>query len=150
MNMRGVAAVLAWVAMASGAAAQVPSRQAQFCHDLNRIVAAAAEAPEPFYSLERSRAAPPTLGIRHCFRAGDSRQAYWHCNQNLAPDHLTAEALAERTRTCLPEAVALPAERRREARFRVGGVEITIRETGGPRAHVGRSLSYLVAAPPKG
>jgi hypothetical protein len=147
--MRGTVAVLAGLAMTSGAAAQQPSAEAQFCHDLVRIIAAAAEAPQPFFSLERSAAAPPRLGFTHCFRAGDSRRAYWHCHQSLAPDHLGAERLTALTRACRPEAVALPAEMRREARFRLGDVEITISETGGPRAHVGRVVSYIVAATPK-
>jgi len=147
--MRGATAVLAGLAMTSGAAAQVPSAEAQFCHDLGRIIAAAAETPEPFYTLERSAAAPPRLGFTHCFRAGDARRSYWHCHQSLAPDHLSAERLTALTRACLPEAAALPAETRREARFRLGDLEIIISETGGPRAHVGRVVSYIVAAAPK-
>ena len=143
--MRGLVAVLAGVAMTSGAAAQVPSAQALFCHDLNRIIDAAAETPDPFYSLERSAAMPPGLGFNHCFRAGDARRAYWHCNQSLAPDHLSAERLAERTRACLPEATVLPVEMRRQARFRVRDLEIIISESGGPGAHVGRVVSYMVA-----
>jgi len=148
--MRDVATVLAGLATASGAAAQRPSTQEQFCHDLNRIVAAAEETPQPFYSLERSAAAPPTLGFgpRQCFRAGDARRAYWHCHQTLAPEHLGAERLAEATRACLSDAVALPTDMRREARFRVPHAEISISETGGPRAHVGRVVSYIVAADP--
>jgi hypothetical protein len=148
--MRGATAVLAGLAMTSGTAAQRPNTQDLFCHDLGRIIAAAAETPEPFYSLERSAAAPPRLGFTHCFRAGDSRRAYWHCHQNLAPDHLSAERLTALTRACLPEAVALPSEMRRETRFRLRDLEIIISETGGPRAHVGRVVSYIVAATPKG
>jgi hypothetical protein len=144
--MRGAMAALAGLAAASGAAAQAPGAQAQFCHDLNRIVAAAAETPAPFYSLERSAAMPPRLGFTHCFRAGDARRAYWHCNQSLAPEALSAARLAERTRICLPEAAAAPGAMRREARFRLRGVEIFISESGGPGAHVGRVVSYIVAA----
>ena len=146
--MRGMVAVLAGLATASGAAAKRPTEQAQFCHDLNRIVEAAEESPQPFYSLERSAAAPPTLGFVHCGRAGDARRAYWHCHQTLAPEHLGAERLAEATRACLTDAVAQPSDMRREARFRVPHAEITISETGGPRAHVGRVVSYIVAADP--
>jgi hypothetical protein len=150
-GLRVLAAGLAGLATTSGAAAQQPSAQASFCNDLRRVLESAAE-DTPFRALERSAAAPPRLGFRHCARSGDARQAYWLCSQNLAPDHLSAVGLAEQVRACLPKAVplVLPARARREARFAVGNATIRIDEHGAPRAHVGRIVTLVVEAPPAG
>lgn len=140
--------IIAAMAMAAGAAqAQPPAPpDAVFCAQLRRIVAAA-DDEEPFLALEMARPAPPRLGFRQgCGRAGDARRHYWACSQTLAPDWLAAARLAERTRRCLPAARALPVEFQREFRFALPGAEIRISEHGGPRAHVGRVVSFVVEA----
>ena len=147
--MRGwnkAAAMLAALA-AQPVAARGPLDRA-FCAELERIVRAADDA-EPFRRLEISRGAPPTLGFVHgCRRSGGERRYFWLCGQNLAPESLSADRLAERTSACLPGAEPLPRRHPGERRFAVGAVEIRIHESGGPRAHVGRIVSYVVAAPP--
>lgn len=140
-------AVMAAVALPAPAAAQALP-DAAFCAQLRRIVAAA-DDDEPFRALEIARPAPPSLGFVHgCGRSGDARQYFWLCSQNLAPDWLSAERLEADTRRCLPDAEPLPARHHGERRFGLGGIEIRIHESGGPRAHVGRIVSYVVAAAP--
>ena len=130
-----LAAALAPVA----AEAEPPSKQEIFCAELRRVVEVA-ELDGDFTYLERSRAAPPRLGFLNCFAA--ARPA-WHCHQAMAPDRLSLDGLAASTAACLPEAArTLPSVH--EAVFTLPYARIRIAEHGGPRAHVGRIVSYRV------
>jgi hypothetical protein len=132
--------ILAAVLLASGPArAEPPSKQQIFCAELKRVVEVA-ELDGDFTYLERSRAAPPRLGFRNCFAA--ARPA-WYCHQSLAPDPLSLAGLAASTAACLPEA-ARTLSSRHEAVFTLPYARIRITEYGGPRAHVGRIVSYRV------
>lgn len=134
-------AIVAAALLASGPArAEPPSKQAIFCAELERVVEVA-ELDGDFTYLERSRAAPPSLGFRSCFAA--AVRPAWHCHQTMAPDHLSLDGLAASTAACLPEA-ARTAPSRHEAVFTLPSARIRIAEYGGPRAHVGRIVSYRV------
>ena len=133
-------AIVAAAVLASGPArAEPPSRQQLFCHDLTRVLEVA-KLDGDFTYLERSRAAPPGLGFRNCFAA--ARPA-WHCHQSLAPEALSLDALAASTAACLPEA-ARTLSSRHAAVFTLPYARIRIAEYGGPKAHVGRIVSYRV------
>jgi hypothetical protein len=137
--MKWMAIVATVLAASSLAQAEPPSKQRIFCHELTRVLEVA-ELDGDFTYLERSRAAPPQLGFRHCFAA--ARPA-WHCHQTMAPEHLSLDGLAAGTAACLPEAArTLPSEH--EAVFTLPYARIRITEYGGPRAHVGRIVSYRV------
>jgi hypothetical protein len=139
--MKALAAIAAaTLAVQAPASAASPDR---FCIDLKRIVGTA-ERGGGFLMLQRSRAAPPRLGFRHCFAAAGMR-ASWYCHQSMAPGHLSLESLAGRTAACLPEARRQPS-RDGEAVFTLPYARIRITEDGGPRAHVGRVVSYRVVA----
>jgi hypothetical protein len=133
-------AIVAAALLAAPAGAQPPSKQQIFCADLRRIVEVA-ELDGDFTYLERSRAAPPRLGFRKCFAA--AVRPAWHCHQTMAPDHLSLGALAARTAACLPAAARTLAGDD-EAVFALPYVRIRIAESGGPRAHVGRIVTYRV------
>jgi hypothetical protein len=133
-------AITATALMASGQAfAEPPSRQQIFCAELKRVVEVA-ELDGDFTDLERSRAAAPRLGFRNCFAA--ARPA-WYCHQSLAPEPLSLAGLTASTAACLPEA-ARTLSSRHEAVFTLPYARIRITEYGGPRAHVGRIVSYRV------
>lgn len=145
--------MVATMAVAAGAAqAQPPAlSDAAFCAQLRRIVAAA-DDEEPFRALEIARPRPPGLGFVHgCGRSGDRRQYFWLCTQNLAPPTMGRERLAAATQACFPEArrIALTyPESVRSIHFRLPEAEIRISDSGGPGAHVGLSVTYVVAAEP--
>ena len=141
--------LLTWLMMAQAAAGQAPAPPpAGFCRDLERVVEAAAR-PGGFDALEIARPNPPDFGFLYgCGRSGDARQAYWLCTQNLAPESLGHERLAANVTACRPDAQPLPTEHRGERRFRLPHAEVRIFESGGPRAHVGRMVSFVVAADP--
>lgn len=149
--MRG--GMAAMMAMAAGTAqAQPPAlSDASFCAQLRRIVAAA-DDDEPFRALEIARPNPPTLGFRHgCVRSGGERQYFWLCTQNLAPETMGRERLAAATRACLPDARRIPLDYPQSVRaihFRLPNATIRISDHGGPGAHVGLSVTYVVAAEP--
>jgi hypothetical protein len=135
-------AIAAAALLAPGlAGAEPPSKQQIFCAELRRIVEVA-ELGGDFTYLERSRAAAPRLGFRKCFAAAAARPA-WYCHQSMAPDHLSLDGLAASTADCLPEAARTPASGD-EAIFTLPHARIRITEHGGPRAHVGRIVSYRV------
>lgn len=145
--MRKGAMVLTMLAMAGGAQAQRPNEQELFCNDLNRIIEDA-QAPYPFHLLENGRAAPPTLGFVHgCGRSGDARQYFWLCTMSLAHESMNLANLVARTRACLPD-VAPRETDYREVEFPVPHALIRISESGGPRAHVGLSATFVVEADP--
>lgn len=141
MKLAGATAAAAALLAAGPAAAEPPSRADIFCAELLRTVEVA-ELDGDFTYLERSRAAPPRLGFRKCFAAASARPA-WHCHQTMAPDHLSVDALAERTGACLPAAErTLSGDD--EAVFTLPRARIRITGSGGPRAHVGRIVTYRV------
>jgi hypothetical protein len=142
---RGFAAI---ALLATGAAsAQRPAAQQVFCAELKRVVAVAEEG-EDFTYLERSRAAPPSLGFADgCRATGDGKTQYWVCGQSFAPDALGLDALAVRISDCLPDAVRGQASPAREAVFTLPYARIHVSELGGPGAHVGRIVELSVAAP---
>lgn len=114
-----------------------------FCAELMRVVETAGRG-DGFHALERARGAPPRLGFDHCFVAHAARPTRY-CHQTMAPDHLSLQGLSADTAACLPAAVREPSGRD-EAIFTHPDVRITMGESGGPRAHVGRILSYRVEA----
>jgi hypothetical protein len=142
-------AIMAAALLASGAAqAQRPSDQQIFCAELNRVVQVA-QMDGDFTYLERSRAASPDFGFRHGCRAHEATErlpAAWWCHQNLAPEALGLESLAGRTAACLPNAVRSRGRYGREAIFTLPRVRISIQESGGPKAHVGRIVTFRVEA----
>ena len=141
----GMAAAAALLAAGSAQAQGDRDFERGFCRDLERVLDAAPD----FDTLERSRAAPPRFGFRHgcqAIAAGDTAPAAWHCHQNLAPEHLSLESLATRTAACLPQAVRTKGRWGRQAIFTLPGARILIRESGGPRAKVGRIVGYRVEA----
>lgn len=117
-----------------------------FCNGLERVIEAASHE-DGFLHLERARAAPPHFGFRHgCRAAGDDRRQYWMCSQNLAPEELSRDALAARTAQCLPETERRGDGYGRDAVFNLPGARIRITERGGPRAKVGRIVTFVVEA----
>ncbi|HLL31686.1 MAG TPA: hypothetical protein VK403_11880 [Allosphingosinicella sp.] len=144
--IRGTMAAAALLAPTAGGAQLVSQ---DFCHGLTRVVNAARN-DGGFDSLERSRAAPPHLGFRHGCRAHDGTRtlpAAWWCRQTLAPEELSLARLAARTAACLPDAVRTQGRYHgSEAIFTLPYARILISERGGPRAHVGRIVSFRVEA----
>ena len=118
-----------------------------FCIALNRTVQIAQMSGD-FGYLESGRAAPPHFGFRHGCRARAATErtpAGWWCHQNLAPEALSLDSLSARTAACLPNA-ARTGGRYGEAIFTLPRARITIEERGGPRAHVGRIVTFRVEA----
>jgi hypothetical protein len=146
--MKTAIATLAAAALLAPGPAEAgpPSRQEIFCAELKRVVEVA-ELGGDFTYLERSRAAPPSLGFAHgCQATGDEKKRYWACGQSFAPDHLSRDALAERISACLPDAVRGQASLAREAVFTLPYARIHVSELGGPGAHVGRIVELSVEA----
>lgn len=142
-------AVAAAALLAPAAAGAQNGRVPQdFCNALNRTVQVA-QMDGDFTSLERSRAAPPHFGFRHGCRAHGATEhspAAWWCHQSLAPDELSLASLAERTAACLLNAVRSRGRWGDEAIFTLPRLRIVIEESGGPRAHVGRIVTFRVEA----
>lgn len=144
--MRWTHGAIAAAALLAPAAAQAQLVAQDFCHGLERAVDAAGDEGG-FLRLERSRAAPPHLGFRHgCRATGDQKRQYWLCHQNLAPDHMSGESLSARVAACLPEAVRSTGAYGRETFFDLPHARIRISESGGPRAKVGRIVTFAVEA----
>jgi hypothetical protein len=135
---------------ATAEAQDIPSAfERTFCRDLRRAIRVAPD----FRHLEIARAAPPTFGFRNGCRAwagSASLPAAWSCHQNLAPHYLSLDSLAKRTAECLPEARREAGRYGRETVFVLPGARVRIQENGGPRAHVGRIVTFRIeaAAPP--
>ena len=149
--MAGMKARISWALSAAAAAiggpasAQPPGADI-FCAQLVRLVRAAAE-DEPFASIERSRAARPRFGFAEDCRAeGTGRHRSWLCSQSMAPDTLSIQSLAARTRACLPEAEQVIFATWRETLFMLPHAIIHITEMDGPGADGGRIVSYAVEA----
>jgi hypothetical protein len=134
---------------ASGTAqGQPPSPARIFCSQLDRVVQVA-QMDGDFTYLERSRAAPPSFGFHYGCRAHAATvrtPAAWWCHQSLAPPELALESLAARTAACLPNAVRSRGRWGDEAIFTLPRAHIVIEEHGGPRAHVGRIVTFRVEA----
>lgn len=140
------AAAAAASLVSAGAQAQLVHQD--FCNGLERVVEAAQDEGG-FLFLERARAAPPHLGFRYgCRATGDERRQFWLCNQNLAPDHMSRDALAERTAQCLPQAVRSNGDYGHDSVFTLPHARIRISERGGPRAKVGRIVTLVVESTP--
>ena len=140
------ATIAAAAMLVPGAGQAQPGPSQDFCHGLKRVVEAA-RFEGGFQGLER--AAPPHLGFRHgCQATGDGRRQYWRCGQNLAPEEMSRDALAERVASCLPEAVRGRSGLTRDAVFTLPRARIHISELGGPKAHVGRIVELVVEAIP--
>jgi hypothetical protein len=146
--MKPMAIAAAALLASAPARAEPPSRQQIFCAELRRVVAVA-ELGGDFTDLERSRAAPPTLGFRNgCQATGDEKRHYWHCGQSLAPEEMSGEALAGRIAECLPEAGRSGNGLTRDAVFTLPYARISVSQLGGPKAHVGRIVELTVEALP--
>jgi hypothetical protein len=134
--------------LASGTAqAQNGLVRQDFCSALNRVVQVA-QMDGDFAHFERSRAAPPHFGFRHGCRATSASgrlPAAWRCNQTLAPEELGLAALSARTAACLPSAERVEG-RYGEAVFTLPRARIVIEERGGPRAKVGRIVTFRIEA----
>jgi hypothetical protein len=142
----GMAAMMLW----AGPAAARPTDLELFCHDLGRVVDAAGEEGG-FDHLQRSRAAPPTLGFeRGCQGHGGAEGGSWFCHQSLAPADLSRDSLEHKTAACLTEAVREPGRwPSLSVSFALPNARITIEESGGPGAHVGRIVTFIVEAVPR-
>lgn len=139
--MKAIMAIAATV-LTVQAPASAASRN-RFCIDLDRILRTAGLGGD-FVGMQRNRAAPPRLGFDHCFPAA-GRPPSWYCHQTMAPERLGLGPLAASTADCVPEARREPSLDD-EAVFTLPYARITIREDGGPTAHVGRIASYRVEA----
>jgi len=141
------AAALAAALLQAGAGrAAEAERTDAFCLDLGRLLQAAG-TEGGFAGLERARGAPPRLGFpAPCQATGDERRQYWVCGQSLAPDWLGRAGLAAQVAACLPDSARTEDRGARETVFAAPGVRIRISEHGGPRAHVGRTVSLVVEA----
>jgi hypothetical protein len=149
MAMRKMlAAAVAVMEIASAGMAQARTQPTDwFCHELARILEGATERPMPFRHIARGRARAPTLGFRYgCQGALSNGRPNWFCHQSLAPDHLSRASLAKRTLACLPEARQLPGGWDGETILALPHARISISESGGPGAHVGRIVTYVVEA----
>lgn len=116
------------------------------CHGLDRLIRAAPD----FEGMYKARPAPPWLGFRPgscgAHAATDTLPPTYWCGQQLAPDHLALESLADATAACLPQAKRERGPYHREVTFTLPEVRILISESGGPRAKVGRIVGYRVEA----
>lgn len=142
----GAIAAAALLAPAAGQAQ--PSTQQIFCAQLNRTVQVA-QMDGDFTYLERSRAAPPDFGFRHGCRAQAATErspSAWWCHQSLAPAELGLDSFAGRVAACLPSAVRTRGPYRDEAIFTLPRARVVIQQSGGPRAHVGRIVTFRVEA----
>jgi len=146
--MRGLSGAMTAAALLAPAAAPAQLVRQDFCHGLERVVEAA-RREGGFQWLERARAAPPHLGFRHgCRATGDDKRQYWLCGQNLAPEEMSRDALAERVADCLPDAVRGKHGLTRDVVFTLPHARIHISELGGPKAKVGRIVQLTVESTP--
>ena len=130
-----------------GAAFPLPAaaQQSDMCAALSRIAAAANE-PVPFASLENT---PASLvpGYRYCrIETGTAARAgAVSCHMQLAPKSLMAEVVGQQVRDCLG---AEPAPRERYSRasnFQTATLLISVESHCDERCHVGRIASLRIA-----
>ena len=138
MRLCQIVVTLAAVAPAAQARA-VPDRTAIFCAELERVIQAI-DLGDPT-ALERSRARPPGFGFRYgCGAQGRG----WFCHQSLAPPGLSLNGLAESVSQCRPDLVRDGSSAPDHILFEGFGVRILIMESGAPRAHVGRIVTFSI------
>jgi hypothetical protein len=145
--MSGAIAAAALLAPAAGQGQNGRVGQ-DFCNALNRVVQVA-QMDGDFAHLERSRAGEPRFGFRHGCRAQAASERFpaaWSCHQNLAPAELGLESLTGKVGACLPSAVRSRGRYGDEAIFTLPRARIVIEQSGGPRAHVGRIVTFRVEA----
>jgi hypothetical protein len=148
MRWRSGAIAAAALTAATAGEAQNGRVAQDFCNALNQMVQVA-QMDGDFELVERSRAAPPHFGFRHgcrAHRATERLPAAWWCHQNLAPEELSLNSLAARTAACLPSAARSRGRWGGEAIFTLPRARIVIDQSGGPRAHVGRIVTFRVEA----
>lgn len=146
--MRGMAGLIGAAALLVPGAARARPVPQDFCGALERAIEIA-QSDGDFSYLERSRAAPPHFGFLHGCRASaaaGSTPAAWECHQSLAPDGLSLASLAGRIEGCRPDAVRTRDRGGRQAVFTLPQTRILIRESGGPRAKVGRIVTLRIEA----
>ena len=131
-----IALVLAAV---SGTAQAVPSRMAIFCAELERTIEAVELGDTT--ALERSRARQPDFGFQS--RCGAQGRG-WFCHQSLAPPGLSLDGLVEGVSHCRPGLSRASASRADHVVFEGPSVRILIMESGAPRAHVGRIVTFSI------
>ena len=95
-------------------------------------------APRHRTSASETAAGPP----------GSKNGAIGTAARTLAPEEMSGEALAGRTAACLPEAEAGKTGLGRDWVFTLPHAKIHISEIGGPRAKVGRIVTFSVEATP--
>jgi len=128
------------LAAASAAPAQaVPDAMAIFCAQLDRTIEAVELGDTT--ALERSRARPPDFGFRYgCNAQGGG----WFCHQSLAPPGLSLGGLAAGVRHCRPDFAQIAPALPDHVLFTGRNVRIRIMESGAPRAHVGRIVTFML------
>ncbi len=145
------AALLFTLALAGAEPAPPPTG---FCTALDAIIAAADE-PIPFRSLETPAgygtgewSTQVIPGYRHCWIMIIDEARTVTCSRNLAPPELTANNLALETGACLGDAptpsVWDPTVGKMT--FDLGRIRIVVEESCDDRCHVGRRVSYIIAA----
>ena len=131
--------IIAVVALPAPAAAQ------EMCPALRRIAAAANE-PVPFASLERSRSSL-VPGYDYCrVETGTAARAGGvFCHQQFAPKNLIADHVGAQIGQCLG-ATRVPNTRRWNSglEYRAGALSITVESRCDERCHVGRIASLNI------
>jgi len=133
-----------WIVAAITALPAPAAASGEMCAALNRI-AAAAQEPVPFASLERSQASL-VPGYDHCrVETGTvARAGGVFCHQRFAPKSLIADVVAPQVRECLG-AEPVPPERYSNASvFRTADMTISIESRCDERCHVGRIASITI------
>lgn len=127
-------------AAASAAPAQaIPSRTAIFCAQLERTIEAVELGDTT--ALERSRARPPDFGFRsRCGAQGGG----WFCHQSLAPPGLSLDSLVESVSRCRAGLSRVSSSTADHVVFEGSSVRILVMESGAPRAHVGRIVTFSI------
>ena len=132
--------LIAAALLAAPAQAEIPPPD-RFCTHLKRLAAAAEETPA-FASLGGQSldallgsycVVPPTAVTILCVRS-------------LLPPEISAGTLVARTKQCLPGLRVTPDTGFREIRVEHGRLRIEIAESGGPGAHVGRTVTLYISA----
>ena len=134
----------------SAAAAQAPveKRPGAWCIGLQRVVEAA-RYERGFEALNEARGVPPRLGFfPGCQANGGAEGGSWFCHQQLAPETLSRDRLAAQTAHCLPQAKRTDIAGGGGTIFTLPGLRIYIEQSGGPGAHVGRVVTYVVEVVP--
>lgn len=140
IRLRQVQTVVALALAGSSAPVHaMPGGTAGFCAELERTIAAVVLGETA--TLERNSARPPGFGFRYgCSVQGSG----WFCHQSLAPPTLSLSGLAEDVSHCRPALVRAGSSTPDHTLFEGAGVRILIMESGAPRAHVGRIITFSI------